>query len=78
MTILKKGSPVHVTPACAQSGEGSNHFGSYVRNLSLHFCKKLFLGLEPTTSWSQGNSSTAAPELPFCGHDIVIQLNFII
>ena len=38
-----KGSPVHVAPACAGSGEGSDHFGSIVRSLSLHFCKRLFL-----------------------------------
>jgi hypothetical protein len=46
----KKGSPVHVVPVCAKSGEGSDHFGSYVRSFSLHFCKRLFLGLEPMTS----------------------------
>jgi hypothetical protein len=45
-----KGSLVHVAPACAGSGEGSNHFGSYVRSLFLHFCKRLFPGLEPMTS----------------------------
>jgi hypothetical protein len=50
----KKGSPVHVAPACAGSGEGSDHFMSYVSNLSLHFCKSLFHGLEPMTSLSQG------------------------
>ena len=59
----KKGSPVHVAPACAGSGEGSDHFGSFVRIISLHFCKRLFPGLEPVTSWSQGGSSTAAPRL---------------
>jgi hypothetical protein len=37
---------VHVTPACAESEEGSDHFGSYVRSISLHFCKRLFPGLE--------------------------------
>jgi hypothetical protein len=26
-------SPVHVAPVCVGSGEGSNHFGSYVRSL---------------------------------------------
>jgi hypothetical protein len=46
---------MHVAPACAGSREGSDRFGSYVRSLSLHFCKSLFLGLEPMTSWSQGN-----------------------
>ncbi|EMS60203.1 putative ATP-dependent RNA helicase DHX35 [Triticum urartu] len=30
----------------------------------LHFCKRLFPGLEPVTSWSQCNSFTAAPRLP--------------
>jgi hypothetical protein len=53
LCIYKNGSPVHVAPACAGPGEGSNHFGSYVRNLSLHFCKRLFPGLEPMTTWSQ-------------------------
>jgi hypothetical protein len=37
-----EGSLVHVAPACAGSGEGSDHFGSYVRSLYLHFCKRLF------------------------------------
>jgi hypothetical protein len=40
-----KGCLVHVVPTCV----GSDHFGSYVRNLSLHFCKRLFPGLEPMT-----------------------------
>jgi hypothetical protein len=58
----KKGSPVHIAPACA----GFGHFGSYVRSLSLHFCKSLFSGFEPmTSSWSQGNNFTAAAGLPF-------------
>jgi hypothetical protein len=35
---------VHVAPACTGSGEGSDHFGSYVCSLSLHFCKRLFPG----------------------------------
>jgi hypothetical protein len=38
---------VHVAPACAGFGEWSDHFGSYVRSLSLHFCKSLFSGIEP-------------------------------
>jgi hypothetical protein len=63
--IDKKGSPIHVAPAYARSREGPNYFGSYVRSLPLHFCKRLFPGLEPMTSWSQGNSFTAAPGLPF-------------
>jgi hypothetical protein len=63
--FCEKGSLVHVAPACAGSREGSDHFGSYVRSLSLHFCKWLFLGLEPMTAWSQGNNFTAAPGLPY-------------
>jgi hypothetical protein len=58
---------VHVAPACARSVKGSDHFGSYMHNISLHLCKRLFLGLEPITSWSQGNNFTAAPGLaPAC------------
>jgi hypothetical protein len=49
---------VHVAPAYAWSGEGSDHFGSFIRSLALHFCKRLFSGLESVTSWSQGNSFT--------------------
>jgi hypothetical protein len=64
----KKGSSVHIAPTCARSEEGSDHFRSYVCSLSLHFCKRLFLGLEPMMSWSQGNSFTAAPGLPFYSH----------
>jgi hypothetical protein len=56
---------VHISPTCAESGEGSDHFESYERNLSLHFCKRLFPGHEPMTSWSQGNNFTAAIGLPF-------------
>jgi hypothetical protein len=66
--LKKKGSLVHVPPACAVFGDGSNNFGSYVRNLSLHFCKMLFSGLETMTSWSQGNNFTAAPWLLFNGY----------
>jgi hypothetical protein len=49
-STTKKGSPVHVAPACAGSGEGSDHFGSYVLKFSLHFCKRLLPGLEPYQS----------------------------
>jgi hypothetical protein len=42
--------------ACIGSGEGSDHFRSYVRNLTRHFCKRLLSRLEPLTSWSQGKS----------------------
>jgi hypothetical protein len=59
-----KGRSVHVALACAGSGEGSNHFRSYVHSLSLHFCKRLFSGFEHMTSWSQGNSFTVLG-LPF-------------
>jgi hypothetical protein len=54
-----KGSLVHVAPACAGSGEGSDHFVSYVRKLTLHFCKRPFPGPESITSWAQGNMGTA-------------------
>jgi hypothetical protein len=60
-----KGSLVHVAPACAGSGEWSDHFGSYVRSLSRHCCKRLFPGLELMTSWSQGNNFTVVLGLPF-------------
>jgi hypothetical protein len=46
---LKKGSSVHVAPVYAGSEKGSEYFRSYIRNLSLHFCKMLFLELEHTT-----------------------------
>ena len=67
--VKKRGSPVHVAPACAGSGEGSDHLGLFVRSLSLHFCKRLVPGLEPVTSWSQGSSFTTAPRLPFIIHN---------
>jgi hypothetical protein len=54
-----------VAPACVGFREGSNQFGSYVRNLSLHFYKRLFPGLESMISWPQGNRFTAAPGLPY-------------
>jgi hypothetical protein len=41
-----KGSLVHIAPTCTGSREGSNHFGSYVHNISLHFCERLFPELE--------------------------------
>jgi hypothetical protein len=56
---------VHIAPAYAESGEGSDHFGSYVCSLSLYFCTRLFPAHEPMTSWSQGNRFTIAPGLPF-------------
>jgi hypothetical protein len=48
---------VHVAPACAGFGKGSDNFGSYVRSLALYFRKRLFPGLEPMTSWSQDNKN---------------------
>jgi hypothetical protein len=65
MQVKKKGSLVHIAPACIGYGEGSDHFGSYVRSISLHFCKRLFSGFELMTSWSQGNNFTAASGLLF-------------
>jgi hypothetical protein len=72
----RKGSLVHVAPACAGFGEGSDHFGSYVHSLSLHFCKRLFLRLEPMTSWSQDNSFTAVLGLP--SPFFIVTLSFLI
>jgi hypothetical protein len=46
---FKKVSPVHVAPVCVGSKKGSGHFKSYVHSFSLHFCKRLFSGLEPMT-----------------------------
>jgi hypothetical protein len=63
--IYSKGNLVHVAPAYAGSEKGSDHFRSYVSSLSLRFHKRLLPGLEPMTSWSQGNCFTAAPCLPF-------------
>jgi hypothetical protein len=51
MPDVKKGSPLHVGPTCIGSREGSDHFGSYARSLSLNFCKRLFPGVELMTSW---------------------------
>jgi hypothetical protein len=52
---------VHVDPACVGSREWSDHFGFSIYSIFLHFCKRLFPRLELMTSWSQGNSFTAAP-----------------
>jgi hypothetical protein len=32
---------MHIAPMCVRNGKESDHFGSYVRSLSLHFCKML-------------------------------------
>jgi hypothetical protein len=73
MDKTRKSSLVHVTPACVGYGEVSDHFGSYVHSLSLHFYKRLFSGLEPMTfvtglpfAWTkQGNSFLVMTGLPF-------------
>jgi hypothetical protein len=55
---------MHVAPVCT----GSNHFVSYVQPFPtfLQEAGQIPLtGLEPMTSWSQGDSFTAAPGLPF-------------
>jgi hypothetical protein len=62
----KKGSLVHVAPACVGFREVSDHFGSCACSFSLHFCKRLFSEFESMTARSQGNSFTTAPRLPFC------------
>ncbi|XBI00774.1 hypothetical protein VPH35_129712 [Triticum aestivum] len=56
MVICKREARCTWPPACAGSGEGSDRFGSIVRSLFLRICKRLFLGLEPVPSWSQGNN----------------------
>jgi hypothetical protein len=50
--LKNKGLPSARSSRYIGSGEGSYHFGSYVRSLSMHFCKRLFPGLELMTSWS--------------------------
>jgi hypothetical protein len=52
---------VHVTPACVGSSEGSDHFEC--TKPSPAFLQEAV----SRTSWSQGNSFTAAPGLPFKG-----------
>jgi hypothetical protein len=53
-----RGQPV--APACTGSGGGSDHFGSYVRSLSLHFCMRLFPRLNPCP---RGHKAAALPLL---------------
>jgi hypothetical protein len=55
---VKKDTLVHVAPACAESQEDSDHHdGSYVRIIFMHFCKRLFPGLEPP----HGHKATTLP-----------------
>jgi hypothetical protein len=49
---------MHVAPTYARYGEGSDHFGSYVRKIFLYFYRSPFSGLGPMTSSSQGNNFT--------------------
>ena len=65
ITSSLKGQPGARSSRLRRVREGSDHFVSFVRSHSLNFCKWLFSRLEPVTSWSQGNSFTAAPRLPF-------------
>jgi hypothetical protein len=79
----KRGSLMHIAPTYTGSGEGSDHFESYACSLSLHFWKRLFPGLEPMVSRSQGNNFTAVPGLPFKQpermtiHGITTKANFV-
>jgi hypothetical protein len=50
--MLPESATEIVINAGSKEGEGSDNFGSYVHSLSLYFYKRLFLGLEPMTSWS--------------------------
>jgi hypothetical protein len=61
---------VHVAPAYAGSMEGSDHFGSYIRSLSLHFYKRLFPGLEQVYQYifSKKKHLVALIYRPSCGH----------
>jgi hypothetical protein len=59
--IVQNSKKSQLAPACATSEEGSDHFGSYVRNFFLHFYKMLFTVLKLMTSWSQGNTFTGLP-----------------
>jgi hypothetical protein len=61
LTFHKKGSPVHVAPACKGSGEGSDDFRSYLHNLSQHFCKRMFLELELMVTRQQLYSCARIP-----------------
>ena len=63
--IKKKGSPSARSSRLRRVRGRVRPLGSFVRSLSLHFYKRLFPGLEPVTSWSQGSSFTTAPRLPF-------------
>jgi hypothetical protein len=56
---------MRIAPASTGSKKGSDHFGSYVRSLFLHFCKRLFPRLEPMTLWPQGDTFTTVPGFPF-------------
>jgi hypothetical protein len=47
--LEQPGRPVHIVSVCAGSEEGSDHFGPYVYNLILYFCKVLFSELETMT-----------------------------
>ncbi|KAG5630776.1 hypothetical protein H5410_002493 [Solanum commersonii] len=38
--------------------------GPIVRSLTLHFCQRLFLRLEPMTSWSHGSNFTNYSKAP--------------
>jgi hypothetical protein len=57
LDISTKGNPVHIALTCA----GSNHFGYYVRTLSLYFYKRLFSVLEPMTFMVTTHKSAALP-----------------
>jgi hypothetical protein len=52
---------VHVAPTCTWFREESDHFGSYVCRLSLHLCKRLFLGLECKGPTTLGHKAAALP-----------------
>jgi hypothetical protein len=66
---------VHVAPACAGSGEGSDHFGSIVRSLSLHLCKRQFPELELVTRQQLYHRAKAQETISLQNPYIIIELD---
>jgi hypothetical protein len=71
-------SLVHIAPDCTGSGEGSDHFGSYIHSLFLHFCKRLVPDGPP---WSIATTSPRSTSINPVQHQhtkhVEIDLHFI-
>jgi hypothetical protein len=70
---------VHITPTCTGSGEVFDQFGSYVHNISLHFCRRLFpgvLGLDRALRLAHKNSYNSL--IKEHGSNIVVCKSFLI